>query len=688
MKKSFIYILSLMPLLTMAQVDRTKAPAPAPAPEIKIGQPVTYVLPNGLRVFVVKNTKLPRVSATLTMDMDGILEGNKAGLTSMAGTLLRRGTTTMNKAQLDEEVDFLGGTLNTSSTGVSASSLKNNFNKLFALMSDVVLRPSFPASELEKIRKPELSSLEADKDDPNTIAENVANRLVYGKNHPYGDIATEQTINNIKLEDIKNYFKTYWKPNNAFLVFVGDIAPDEAKALATKYFGSWARGVVPKATFKMPEPPAKTYIAIVDRPASVQSIITTMAPVPLKPGSPDDIPSNVMNSILGGGSTGRLFLNLREKHGFTYGAYSSLRPDRLVGAFSAEASVRNEKTDSAISELLSEFRTIRSNAVPDTDVVNMKNFQSGNFARSLENPATIANFALNIARYNLPASYYRDYLKNLGAVDQKAVMNVATKYVNPDRMHIIIVGNAKQIAPGLEKYGEVKYFDVYGNETAPPKVVKVQSGVTAESILKKAVAASGSDAARAAIKDIELNGEASVMGRTITISQKHILPSIFSFTMQAGPMTLQKQMFKDGKYTVISQGMSQEADAEDKEEIDEKLGFFTEAYMLNKPGYKFTLGDVEQVKGKDAYAVNITTPAGREFTDYYDLNTGLKLKTSTVEDGGPMGKVTVQVYFADYKNFNGVQIPTVVSIDQGPIKIEMNFKDIKVNSGLKAEDIK
>jgi zinc protease len=689
MKKTLIYFLAFLPVMSIAQVDRSKAPKPAPAPAIKIGQPATIILPNGLKVFVVKNSKLPRVTASLTIDQDGIIEGDKTGLTQMAGNLMRRGTATMTKDKLDEEIDFLGASVNTSAFSASAFSLKNNFPRVFALMSDVVLKPSLPSAELEKIRKQQLSALQADKDDPNSIADNVANRLVYGKNHPYGDIETEQTINNVKLEDIKKFFSTYWVPNNAYLVFVGDITREEAKALALKHFAGWRRGTVVKPTFPKPQPPAKTYVAIVDRPASVQSVITFITPVELRPGSPEAIPASVMNNILGVGSSGRLFQNLREKHGFTYGAYSNLKSDRLIGAFSAEASVRNEKTDSAIAEFLSEFKAISSKATPDSDVVNMKNFLSGQFARSLENPATIANFALNIARYNLPPDYYQNYLKNLGTVNPQKVQAIATKYVNPKQMHIIVVGNAKQIAPGLEKYGEVKYFDVYGNEVAAPAAgKKVDASVTPQSILEKAAAAVGSPAAVAAVKDVQLTGEASAMGQKFTITQKAILPSSYLFTISMGPMALVKKMVKDGTYTVSQQGQAGEADEEDKEEINEDAAIFTDAYLLKQTGYKFDVAGIEQVEGKDAYVVSVKTVAGREYTNYYDVTSGLKVKTTTQEDAGPMGKVTVQTYYSDYKPFAGVQIPTRVLVDQGQLKIDMNFKEIQVNAGLKPEDIK
>ncbi|MEJ7677243.1 MAG: pitrilysin family protein [Segetibacter sp.] len=688
MKKLFIYFIALLPLFSLAQVDRSKAPQPSAAPEIKIGRPATYTLSNGLKVFVVQNTKLPQVTANLTIDIDGIVEGDKAGLTSMGGSLLRRGTASMNKAKLDEEIDFLGASINTLGTSVSASSLKNNFSKVIALMGDIVLRPSFPAGELEKIRKQELSGLQAAKDDPQEISENVANRLVYGKNHPYGDILTEKTINNVKLEDIKKYFSTYWKPNIAYLVFVGDITPAEAKALAEKNFGTWKKGIVSKVNYKIPQPPAKTYIGIVDRPASVQSLIKFVTPVQLKPGSPEAIPSSVMNNILGGGFSGRLFANLREKHGFTYGASSGLKSDRLIGAFTANASVRNEKTDSAIAEFINEFKRIRVESLKEDEVARMKNYLSGGFARSLENPSTIANFALNVARYNLPQNYYQDYLKNLGNVSPQTVQSMANKFILPDQMHIIIVGNAKQISPGLEKYGEVKYFDIYGNETSAPTVKKTDASVTAQSILEKALASTGTSQAISSVKDIEFNGEATIMGKTISVNQKNVLPSAYSFTVSMGGMVLQKKMLKDGKYSITQQGQVQEPAADEKEEIDEEAAFFSDAYLLKQTGNTYTVGGIEKVDGKDAYALQVKTAAGREFTNYYDVATGFKVKSSTVKDGGPLGKITVQSYFSNYKVYNGLQLPTHIVVDLGQFKQDIVFKEVKVNSGLKPEDIK
>ena len=669
----------------MAQVDRTKAPQPAAAPQIKIGQPATFTLPNGLQVFVVQNSKLPRVSATLSFNQDGILEGDKTGITQMAGALLRRGTTTKTKAQLDEEIDFLGGSINTSAFSASASSLRDNFPKVMALMSEVIFKPSFPSTELEKIRKQSLSGLQANKDDPGAIAGNVVNRLMYGKDHPYGDIETEETLTNIKLEDIKNFFSTYWKPNNAYLVFVGDITPAVARTLATQHFGAWKKGVVPKPEYKTPQTPAKTYIAIVDRPASVQSIITFATPVELKPGSPDAIRASVMNNILGGGFSGRLFANLREKYGFTYGAYSSLSTDRRIGNFQAEASVRNEKTDSAIGQFLHEFNRIRTEAITADEVNRMKNYLSGGFARSLENPATIANFAVNIVRNNLPKTYYQDYLKNLASVSPQDVQAMANKYVMPGNMHIVIVGNAKEISKGLEKYGEVKYFNVYGQEIEAPTAKTVDASVTPQSILQKAVDAQGGAAAIAALKDVQMKGSASLQGMTLAVTQKHIIPSAYVQEVSMQGMVVEKSLMKDGKFSKSGQGGAKDADEKDKEEMMEDAAFISEAYMLKNKGYEYDLKGIEQVEGKDAYVLAVKTPAKREFTNYYDVNNGLLVKKSRIQET-PQGSMPQSTLYGDYKAFSGLQVPTKITMDVG-VKIEIKFDDVKINSGLKAEDI-
>jgi predicted Zn-dependent peptidase len=582
----------------------------------------------------------------------------------------------------------LGGELSSSATSVSASSLKKSFPKLMELMADVALRPAFDSRELETVRKQTLSGLAQAKDDPNAIARNVSSMLLYGKTHPYGEVETEKTVQNVTVADIKAYHQTYWKPNIAYLILVGDITVEEARALATKYFGSWAKGVVPAKKYNEVVPPAKTYVALVDRPSSVQSVIRISAPVQLKPGAPDAIPASVMSNVLGGGFSSRLNQNLREKYGFTYGAGGGVSPDKLVGRFSASASVRNEKTDSAVGQFLFEFNRIRNELASDSEVTALKNYMSGSFARSLEDPSTVAAFALNVARYQLPKDYYRTYLTKLAAVTPADVKEMAGKYVPVNNLIITIVGNAREIAKGLEKYGEVKYFDVDGNPTAAPVIKEVSGDITAESILRRALQAYGGEEAIAAITDATLTGTMSLMGQTFAYVQQHVLPDGYYAAIKMGEMTLMTQKKAGSEYSATMQGASMPVEGNAKADLDAKAMLYEERYYLSTPGYQFELEGIEAVDGKDAYKMKITSPGGSTSTAFFDVATGLRVKDMREQELGPMGKVVMTTTFKEYKAYNGVQIPVKVNIDAGPLKQDIDITNVKINTGLKKEDLK
>lgn len=689
MKKILYFHLFLFAALSVSaqNIDRSKPPKPGPAPVINIADPVSFVLPNGLKVFVVTNSKLPQVSATLTIDRDPLMEGEKAGMLGMAGSLMRRGTTAMSKSVLDESVDFLGANLSTASTSVSASSLKQNFPKLMQLVADVVLRPSFSADELEKVRTQTLSGLAQAQDDPNSIASNVSSTLLYGKMHPYGEMETMETVKKVTVADIKKYHGLYWKPNIAYLIFVGDITPAEARKLATEQFGKWQKGVIPTKTYPAVVPPARTYIAVIDRPSSVQSVIRIAAPVQLKPGSPKAIPASVMSSILGGGFSSRLMQNLREKYGFTYGAGGGVSPDKLVGRFSASASVRNEKTDSAVGQFIHEFNRLRNEAASDTEVTSLKNYMSGEFARSLENPGTIAGFALATAVYKLPKDYYRNYLTNLNAVTAAQVQQMAREFIPVNNLVITIVGNAKEITKGLEKYGEVKYFDIYGNPKEAPVEKKVSGSVSPESILQKAVEAYGGAAAIAALKDVSFTGTVELMGQSMVYEQKHIFPGGYSTAIKMGGMELMKTTKNGEDYKIMMQGAEQPLDADSKSELRAKAALFEETYFLSNKDYKFELKGIEAIEGSDAYRIAIQTPGGTTFNAFYDVATGLKVQDVREQEMGPMGKVSVTSRILEYKEYNGVKLPVKMLVDLGVMKQNIQISEVKVNQGLTSKDL-
>jgi predicted Zn-dependent peptidase len=670
-----------------AQVDRTKPPEPEPAREIEIGEYQTFTLKNGLQVFVVENHKLPRVQFSLQLKHDPVYEGQKAGYVSMAGELLGTGTTNRSKAQLDEEVDFIGASLNTSAQGIFASSLTKHTDKLLELMTDVLYNPSFNPDELEKIKTQTRSAIVANKEDPEVIASNVRDALVYGKDHPYGDLVTEETIGAITLDDCKAYYNTYFRPNNAYLAIVGDINLKTAKKIVKKHFGKWESGPVPAPVYPTPQLPEKTFVAMVDRASAVQSVITVAHPVELKPGSPDAIKAGVMNNILGGGGlSSRLNQNLREHKAFTYGASSSLSSDKLIGSFDADLSVRNEVTDSALVELMRELRRIREEPVEEAELKAAKAYISGSFGRSLEHPSTIANFAINTAKYNLPEDYYENYLKNVAAVTPEDVQTVAKKLIHPDRAYIILVGKASEVAPELKRFGEVKYFDIYGNPYTPAEKASLPSGLTAENVIESYIKAVGGEANLDKIKSFTTHNEASVPGAKLEINTFWSAPNKSAVEISANGQLFRKVTCDGTNVSISVMGNQTPVDDATREET------LFESYLvgerwLQEAGVSVQLTGIEKVDGKDAYVVEYTFPSGGKSTSYFDTESGLKLKTASAVQT-PQGDMTQTTTYGDYVEKEGVLFPQTIVQSVGPQTITIKTTSIEVNVPVPDEKFK
>ena len=675
----------LLTIPSFAQLDRTKLPAAGPAPEVKIGNYDSFTLPNGLKVFVVENHKLPRVTFSLILDVDPVLEGKDAGYVSAAGDLLRYGTKNRTKDKLDEEIDFLGASLNTSSTSVSASGLAKYKDKLLDIMSDVIMNSTFTQESLDKIKKEMLSNLAVEKDDPNSIAQRVREVLMYGKDTPYGEQETEETVKAFTLDMCKQYYQSYFKPNVAYLAVVGDVNKKQIEPLIQKYFGKWQKGDVPKKTYEFPKAPLIDKVCLVDRENSVQSVISVFYPVDLKIGSEDVIKASVMNLILGGSSTGRLFMDLREAKAYTYGAYSSLNPDRLQGSFTASTSVRNAVTDSSITEVMAQMKKMRSDKVTDDELDRAKNYLTGSFIRGLESPATVARFALNIARYNLPKDYYKNYLKNLSAVSVDDVLEMAKKYIKPNNAYILVVGKGSDIAKSLGNFtvtGKVDYYDNYG-EKYDPNVKKVPEGLTVDQVLNKYVEAIGGKENLLKIQDETMKMTGSMQGMNITITLSRKAPNKLYQLVDFG-VGQQKTVFDGTKGKASSMGQEQELTGDQLEAV--KLQAEMNAFLdYPKYGIKPELAGMETINNKDAYKVILNMPDGKKTTQYYDANTGLLIRQiSTAET--QQGSFTSTIDMDDYREVSGVKVPYKLTQSTPMGSIELTVTEVGINKGLPDSD--
>ncbi len=683
-----ILTLALVVLITItsfAQLDRTKLPAAGPAPEVKIGDYDSFTLPNGLKVFVVENHKLPRVTFSLILDVDPVLEGKDAGYVSAAGDLLRYGTKNRTKDKLDEEVDFLGASLNTSATGVSASGLAKYKDKLLDIMSDVVINSNFTQESLDKIKKEMLSNLAVAKDEPNSIAQRVREVLMYGKGTPYGEQETEETVKAFSLDMCKQYYQTYFKPNVAYLAVVGDVNKKQIQPLVEKYFGKWQKGDVPKNTYQFPKAPLINKVCLVDRENSVQSVISVCYPVDMKIGNEDVIKAGVMNLILGGSSTGRLFMDLREAKAYTYGAYSSLNPDRLQGSFLAFTSVRNAVTDSAITEVMNQLKKIRSDKVTDDELDRAKNFLTGSFIRGLESPETVARFALNIARYNLPKDYYKNYLKNLSAVTTDDVLEMAKKYIKPNNAYILVVGKGSDIAKNISNFtvtGKVDYYDIYG-EKYDPNIKKVPEGVTVDQVLNKYVDALGGKDNLLKIKDESMKMTGAMQGMNIVITMTRKAPNKFYQLVDFG-VGQQKTVFDGTKGKTSAMGQEQELTGDQLESI--KLEAEMNAFLdYPKYGIKPELTGMETINNKDAYKVVLNMPNGKKTTQYFDTNTGLLIRQISTADT-PQGSFTSTIDFDNYKDVDGIKVPYKLTQSTPMGSIELTTTEVSINKGVPDSD--
>jgi predicted Zn-dependent peptidase len=676
-KVIFSILILVFTISVNAQVDRTKAPEAGPAPEVKIGDYQSFELKNGLKVFVIENHKIPVVSYSLSLDNDPVLEGKKAGYVGMTGELLRAGTTNRSKDEIDESIDFIGASLSTSASGIYGRSLKKHTEELLDIMSDILYNPAFPQEELEKSKKQWITGLKSQENEPKAIAANVASVLLYGKNHPYGELETEESINNITVNDCKTYYNTYFSPNVAYLIIVGDISLKEAKEEVNKYFSQWEAKEVPKHKYEFPKGYDTPKVAVSNRDGAKQSVIEVTYAVDLEPGSEDAIPAKVMNYVLGGGSfSSRLMQNIREDKGYTYGAYSSLRSDELVGKFTASASVRNVVTDSALVQVLMEMNRIRTEKVPEEDLQMMKNVLTGSFSRSLEDPQTVARFALNTAKYNLPKDYYHTYLKKLNAVTSDDVLNIAKKYIRPENAIILAVGDVSQIKDGMKQFsptGEVDEYDFFGE---PVKSSPIPEGLTAQNVIDDYITARGGKENMEKINDITSSATASIQGMELKIKAFKKAPNKICVETYMGPNLLSKQVCDGVAAKVSSPQGEQILEGELLDQMKYDAILFPEL-EYQKEGYSLELMGAEDLEGEQTYKVKVTNPAGKEQILFFSKNTGLIVKETS---STPQGSAISLMH--EYTEINGVKFPSKVSQSMGPQMIEIIVDEIEVNKGI------
>jgi predicted Zn-dependent peptidase len=683
-------ILSLVIALTTvslyAQIDRTRMPEAGPAPTINLEEPTRFELKNGLTVMVVENHKLPRVSIQLSIDNPPSLEGEKAGVSSLAAGLLGNGSTNISKDAFNEEVDFLGASLNFGASSAFASSLSKYFPRILELMADAAINPNFTEEEFQKEKEKLLTGLKSQEKDVSAMAGRVQSAIAYGKEHPYGEFATEETVNKVSLEDAKKFYQTYFNPNNAYLVIIGDVDTKAVKKLVKKHFNSWEKGAQVLTNWKNPVASNEATINFIDMPNAVQSEVSVQNVVNLQMKDPDYLPTLMANRILGGGGSARLFQNLREDKAYTYGSYSSIGNSKYVPSrFRAYASVRNAVTDSAAVQILEEIQKITSEPVTQKELDAAKATYVGNFVMALERPSTIANYALNIETEGLPKDFYKTYLERINAITVADVQQAAGKYFSTENTQVVVTGKGKEVLENLEKMTfqgkklPVKYFNTNADQVEKPEYkMELPAGVTAQSVIENYLDAIGGRAVLEKVKTVSIFASGEVQGMALNFQLIRTSDNQFMQNIEMMGRSMSKQVFNGENGYAMMQGQKMNLNPQQAAMIKDEAQPF---YELNLDPEAISLEGIEKVDGENAYKVKVS---GNRVA-FYNVDSGQKIQEITTTE--MMGQtIESTMKFGDYKEASGIMFPFYLGQMMGPQLIEFTIEKIDVNSGVTAED--
>ena len=449
-------------------VIKGKTPISKEVLKVKLPRAFETKLSNGLQVIVLEQHKLPTFNMQMIVLSGGLTDApDQHGAAQFTAALLREGTATRNSKQIAEQADSLGATLGANSglssteTNVVASGLTDNFDKILELFADVILNPSFPADEFNKLKTRSLAQLRQQRSQPAFLANEMFARVMYGSHPAARESLSAEEIQRMTAEVLRKFHALNFKPNNAIFAIVGDVKPAEILAKLEKTFGAWQRGDVPQTAIPKVSETGPAKIHLINRASSVQTNLL-LGNLTIERTDPDYYALNVMNQVVGGGASARLFLNLREDKGYTYGAYSRFSASRYRGTFRANTEVRTEVTKGSMDELMYELKRIRDENVAQDEFDRAKRTIIGSFALQLESPQALLNNIITQRLYGLPADYWDTYTQKIAAITPDEVQRVAKKYLDLSRLQIVAVGDASKITDVLKQYGTVEIYDTEG----------------------------------------------------------------------------------------------------------------------------------------------------------------------------------------------------------------------------------
>jgi zinc protease len=703
-----------------------RPPAPLAAREIKFPPYELQTLPNGLQVVAVLHHEQPVVNMRLLIRAGASSDPkNKLGLAHMAASLLDQGTKTKSASELNDEIDFIGGAMGagagTDLTFVNIVVMKDSFEKGMRMLSDISRQPGFAAAEIDRQKQQTLSGLQVSLEDPEYVANSVFDRLVYGF-HPYGlpESGTPETVGSITRDDLVAYHQKNFLPNNAILAIVGDVSAEEAFTTAKKVFGDWEKRDLPTQTFIDPPDPTRRVI-VVNKPDAVQTEVR-VGHLGIARKHPDYMAVNLAIRILGGEGSNRLHQVLRTQRGLTYGAQANMDTLKESGDFEAETNTRSDATGEVLRLIVDEFWRIQRERVSEYELADAKAYLTGSFPLTIETPEAIAMQVVNVLFYGLPLDQLQTFRERVNAVTVDDIQRVARSYLRPDRLSVVLVGNAAAFASqlggvGFGTYETVELGDLdltsanfkrrptrafaqpgiwdsgFGIRKAPNAYVSAaqqatitaQEGQKAQALLDQAIAAKGGLEKLRGVKTIVAkqtltNPEAA--GRT-TVTLNYVqYPDQFRIETSAGPNTVVQAYDGTSAWMKDERGVRVSPEAVAKEA---RATLRRDAILLllaAKDG-RLTpriLPDVKDPSGRLDHALEISGPDLNPVVLYIDPATGLIRKQVFTAD--MPGRPIIEEQFSDYRAVDGVQIPFSASRKAGPMTLERKVSEVKINTSI------
>lgn len=682
LRACFLILVSLISMsqLSSGQIDRSKQPEPDPPPTATFPHYDEFKLRNGLKVFLVRDDR-PLVTFRLLVRGGNGLDGDIPGLADAVAEQLTKGTKNRSALKFAQEIDFIGGNVGASATpdaiSVTAGGLKKHMPKILELFAETVKYPAYSGDELKKYQQEQITGLKSSKARAEFLADYAVNKVLYGDT-PWGRMPTEEGFRKLTPEMLRAFHESYFVPSNATLAFIGNLSKEELQQQLEAAFGDWKTNNVP--TMKVPEFPVLKgrRIVLVDRPTAVQSAIRVVGKGPLL-RDPERPMTYILNSILGGGTGlgNRLAMNLRETHAYTYTPYSMFDANYHMGHFVAVADVRNEVTDSALTEMLSEINRIQTEPVPADEL--KRNVQSaiGNFLMSIADPSTTAMRVQSIDFYGLPKNYYDRLVSAYGGTTSDDVLRLSKKYLNSDDLAVVVVGKASEVKSKLERFGTVEMWNSDLRPVGSGSATKgdaPRTNMNVQQVWDKMLTAMGGKAKLRAVKSIQTKGQIAgdAGGRAIsgTYTKSEVAPNKMYTLIDFG--MFKQEMVVDGKNARTSQGGGfNTLEGEDRDRMIEDSHILMEAYVDDLKG-KLKMLETGEFRGQPALAVEVTYPKSGSIIYYIDPATNLPIAQESADRG--------TLLFGDWKDVNGIKLAHTIKLEpQAGVELTMSNMEYQIN---------